>query len=193
MKPTQHSDTLHAEITALHEKLRKETRKKWNRVLPFNELLFDRWEKAQFLKTKKGASVYDSSYVYGDVLIGKSTWVGPNTLLDGSGGRLSIGDYCSISSGVQIYTHQTVNWALTGGKAEYEKKSVRIGNNCYIGPYTVVTMGSQIGSCSVIGAHSFVNGKIPSHSIAFGIPAKVVGKVIVKGKDVKFVYDKNNN
>lgn len=181
-------NTLHSEIWALHEKLRKETKKKWNRVLPFNELLFDRWDKAHFLRAKKGASMYDTSYVYGNVSIGKYTWIGPNTLLDGSGGRLSIGDYCSISSGVQIYTHQTVKWALTGGKAKYEKKSVRIGNNCYIGPYAIITMGSQIGSCSVIGAHSLVNSKIPSHSIAFGTPAKVVGKVLTKGTNVKFVY-----
>ena len=93
----------------------------WNRVLPFEELLFDRWEKANFLKAKKGSSVYHNNYIYGKVIIGKKTWIGPYTLLDGSGGTLKIGDYCSISSGVQIYTHQTVKWALTGGKASYEK------------------------------------------------------------------------
>ena len=55
-------------------------------------------------------------------------------------------------------------------------------------------MGVRIGKCSVIGAHSLVNQSIPPHSIAFGIPAKVVGKVKIRGKDVKFHYfNKSDN
>ena len=87
------------------KKRRSETKKKWNRVLPFNELISDRWEKAQFLNGLSGSSVYDNSYVFGKVSIGKNTWIGPYTILDGSGGKLTIGEFCSISSGVQIYTH----------------------------------------------------------------------------------------
>lgn len=190
MKTKKHemSDQFYAELISLYKKRRNEVKKKWNRVLPFNELISDRWEKAQFLNGLSGSSIYDNSYVFGKVSIGKNTWIGPYTILDGSGGKLSIGDFCSISSGVQIYTHNTVNWALTGGKSEYEKKSVRIGDNCYIGPNSIIAMGSTIGKCSIIGSSSFVNSKIPSHSIAFGSPAKIVGKVIVKGKKVEFEY-----
>lgn len=187
-KKNEAIDELHSNFWKLYESLRDDSKEKWDRVLPFNELLFDRWEKANYLKTKKGANVYDSSYIFGDVSIGKNTWIGPNTILDGSGGKLKIGDYCSISSGVQIYTHQTVNWALTGGKSDYEKDSTSIGNNCYVGPNSIITMGSKIGKYSVIGAHSLVNSKIPPNSIVFGIPGKVVGKVVVKGKNVSFDY-----
>ena len=182
------SDQFYANLTSLYKKRRSETKKKWNRVLPFNELISDRWEKAQFLNGLSGSSVYDSSYVFGKVSIGKNTWIGPYTILDGSGGKLSIGEFCSISSGVQIYTHNTVKWALTKGKSEFEKKSVRIGDCCYIGPNSIIGMGSSIGKCSVIGSLSFVNSKIPPYSIAFGSPAKIVGKVIVKGKKVEFKY-----
>ena len=182
------SDQFYANLTSLYKKRRSETKKKWDRVLPFNELISDRWEKAQFLNGLSGSSVYDSSYVFGKVSIGKNTWIGPYTILDGSGGKLSIGEFCSISSGVQIYTHNTVKWALTKGKSEFEKKSVRIGDCCYIGPNSIIGMGSNIGKCSVIGSLSFVNSKIPPYSIAFGSPAKIVGKVIVKGKKVEFKY-----
>jgi len=182
------SDQFYANLTSLYKKRRSETKKKWNRVLPFNELISDRWEKAQFLNGLSGSSVYDSSYVFGKVSIGKNTWIGPYTILDGSGGKLSIGEFCSISSGVQIYTHNTVKWALTKGKSDFEKKSVRIGDCCYIGPNSIIGMGSSIGKCSVIGSLSFVNSKIPPYSIAFGSPAKIVGKVIVKGKKVEFKY-----
>ena len=117
------SDQFYANLTSLYKKRRSETKKKWNRVLPFNELISDRWEKAQFLNGLSGSSVYDNSYVFGKVSIGKNTWIGPYTILDGSGGKLTIGEFCSISSGVQIYTHNTVKWALTKGKSEFEKKS----------------------------------------------------------------------
>ena len=179
---------LYSELKSLHNELRNDAKRKWKRVLPFEELLFDRWEKAGFIKAKKGTNVYHNNYIYGRVQIGKNTWIGPYTLLDGSGGKLTIGDYCSISSGVQIYTHQTVEWALTGGKASYQKKATAIGNYCYLGPYSVVTMGIKIGKCCVIGAHSLVNSDIPPYSIAFGIPARRVGKVSIKGSNVTYHY-----
>jgi len=190
MVETSKIDVTHNSILKLYYELRVKKQKEWKRVLPLNELLVDRWEKAKFLKAKKGASVYDSSYVFGNVFIGKNTWVGPNTILDGSGDKLTIGDYCSISAGVQIYTHQTVNWALTAGKAKYDKKEVTIGSCCYIGPCTVIAMGSKIGKCCIIGTHSFVNSVIPPYSIAFGSPATVVGKVKIKNGNVSLTYFK---
>jgi acetyltransferase-like isoleucine patch superfamily enzyme len=189
-KKSDISDKFYSDLISLYKKKQREIQKKWNRVLPINELFSDRWEKANFLNGKKGSSIYDNSYVYGKVSIGKNTWIGPYTILDGSGGKLSIGDFCSISSGVQIYTHNTVKWAISGGKAEYEKKSVRISDNCYVGPYSVISMGSNIGKGSIIGTLSFVNSRIPPYSIAFGSPAKIVGKVKVKGKNVEFEYFK---
>lgn len=144
--------------------------------------------KADFLKSKKGTSIYDSSYVFGDVSIGENTWIGPNTILDGSGGKLRIGDFCSIASGVQIYTHSAAKWVVSGGKASYEHSPTTIGNCCFIGPNSIITLVSKIGRRCVIGAQSFVNSNIPANSIAFGVPAKVVGKVVVKGKKVNFSY-----
>ncbi len=177
-------------LRLLHDKLRREKKDEWNRVLPLEELIFDRWEKARFVKAKKGSSIYHMSYVFGNVQIGRNTWVGPFTVLDGSGGKLSIGDFCSISTGVQIYTHNTVDWAVSGGKAPYEKKDTTVGSCCYIGPYSVVAMGSKIGKCSIIGSHSLVSSDIPPYSIAFGTPARVVGRLEIRGRTVKKIYFK---
>jgi len=127
----------------------------------------------------EGTSIYHNSYVFGDVRVGKNTWIGPFTILDGSG-QLEIGSNCSISSGVQIYSHDTVMWALSEGKAEYEKRPVRIGDCCYIGSQTVITKGVAIGNYIVIGALSLVNKDIPDNSIAMGAPAKIVGEVIIE-------------
>ena len=175
---------------AVHLTLRQEMNKRWRRDLPFDELLFDRWERARHLRFGKQASIYQNSYVYGDVSVGAHTWIGPFTLLDGSG-KLSIGEYCSISAGVQIYTHNSVHWALSGGKTKYEYAPVSVGNYCYIGSQTVISEGVTIGHHSVIGACSFVNRDIPPYSVAFGSPCLVRGRVkIDRGGSVRLLLDK---
>jgi acetyltransferase-like isoleucine patch superfamily enzyme len=191
MKKNNELEELHSNLLLLHEKLRKEMKIKWDRVLPFEELLFDRWEKAAFLKSKSNANVYHNSYWYGDVKVGKNTWVGPFTILDGSAGKLKVGDFCSISSGVHIYTHNMSEWCLTGGKAKKQSGNVTIGDCCFIGPDSLIPLGIKIGKCSLIGAHSFVHSDIPPNSIAYGSPAKIVGKVKVMGNKVEYSYFKD--
>ncbi len=146
---------------------------KFKRVLPVNELFTDRWEKARFLKFGEKTSVYDSCVIMGEVKVGKNTWIGPFTLLDGSGG-LEIGDNCSISTGVQIYSHDSVEWAISGGIASYEYARTVIENNCYIGPNTIIAKGVTIGMGTIIGANSFVKKSFPSNSKIAGNPAKSI-------------------
>lgn len=172
----------------VYEHLRKQMRDRWQRDLPIEELMFDRWERAKNLHFGEGTSIYHNSYVYGDVKIGHHTWVGPYTLLDGSGG-LEIGDYCSVSAGVLIYTHDNVKWTLSGGKAEHERAAVSIGNCTYIGSQTVIAKGVTIGEHCVIGACAFVNCSIPPYSVAVGAPCRVVGRVEINNDQVRLIYD----
>lgn len=166
------------QLRELHARLRDETRQRWNRDLPLEEMLFDRWERARSLGFGKGTSIYHSSYVYGDVHVGENTWIGPMTVLEGSG-VITIGSNCSISSGVQIFTHDSVQWALSGGKAAYEKAPVTIGDCCYIGSQTVIAKGVTIGDHCVIGACSFVNEDIPPYTVAAGAPCKPRGRAVI--------------
>lgn len=142
--------------------------------MPFGDYISDRWEKARYLGFGEQTTIYDSSLVLGDVKVGKNCWIGPNTILDGSGG-LSIGDFCDISAGVHIYTHDTVQRVIH--QRNIEKAPVTIGNHCYIGPYTVISKGVTIGDYVVIGAHSFVNKDIPSFSKGHGTPFRITSRL----------------
>jgi acetyltransferase-like isoleucine patch superfamily enzyme len=133
--------------------------------------------------------VYASAYVYGRVLVGPRTWIGPFVLLDGSGGGLSIGANCSISAGVHIYTHDTVQWALTNGAAEPVRRPVSIGDQCFVGPKATIVHGVSIGDRCVVGAHAFVDRDVPDGTIVLGAPARPAGRVVVDGDRAELVFD----
>lgn len=166
-------ENVFASLKEFWRRRQKEVNKKWNRTLPIGDYIVDRWEKAKELGFGDGASIYDSSLVIGDVKVGANTWIGPFTLLDGSGG-LEIGSFCSVSAGVQIYTHDSVKWAVSGGVNEIEKAATTIGSRCYIGPNTIISKGVKIGDGCVIGANSLVQNDIPSKSKVFGSPCKII-------------------
>jgi acetyltransferase-like isoleucine patch superfamily enzyme len=162
------------ELKSFWHTMRENVNNCYKRTLPFGEYVSDRWEKASLLGFGSGASIYDSSYVFGDVSVGANTWIGPFTILDGSGASLIIGSGCSVSAGVQIYTHDSVNWALSGGAAPYHKAATKIGDRCYIGPNVVIAAGVTIGDGVVIGANSVVLKDLPPGVKVAGSPAKLI-------------------
>ena len=165
--------SLYESLLNLVGALRLQKKKAFNRFLPLGEYFGDRWLRAQHYGFGEGSSIYDSAVVIGDVQVGENTWIGPNTLLDGSGG-LEIGSNCSISAGVQLYSHDSVEWAVSGGDADYEYASTCVGNNSYIGPNSIVTKGVKIGNGCIIGAQSFVCSDVADGQKVAGAPAKPI-------------------
>lgn len=159
------------------------------RSLSFQDGMFDRWERARRLGFGERTSIYNSATVFGNVSVGADSWIGPNTVLDGSGGGLSIGSFCSIASGVHIYTHDTVLWALSGGALQRAEGSVSIGSCVYIGSQSVIAAGVRIGSRCVIGANSFVNNDVADGTVVGGSPARRIGTVVGESDAVRIVYD----
>ena len=148
------------DLLSLINQLRSEMKKKFNRHVSIQDLLSDRWETASFYGFGEGTSCYNNVLIIGDVKVGKNTWIGPNVILDGSGG-LEIGDFVSISAGVHIYTHDTLDWSHSMGKKSIKRNRTKIGNGVYLGPNSIIQMGTIINDKAVVGAMSFVNKDIP--------------------------------
>ena len=178
------------ELQRLKETRDAELRVNYDRSLPFADAQFDRWARAKTLGFGDKTSIYDSSFIFGDVKVGVETWIGPFTMLDGSGGGLTIGDHCSISAGVHIYTHDTVLWAVSGGVQPARKSAVAIGSNTYIGAQSVIVAGVTIGERCVIAANSLVNRDVPDGTIVGGTPAKKIGHVEGKGAEPRLVFSR---
>jgi len=133
------------------------------------------------------------AWIVGNPKIGEGTWIGAFTVIDGSGG-LEIGKNCDISCGAHIYTHSTVKRCVQGkrlnkdgtiNKELIERKPVKIGDCTFIGPNSVVLMGVNIGKHCIIGAGSVVTKDVPDNTVVAGVPAKIIGKVVLKKDKVE--------
>jgi acetyltransferase-like isoleucine patch superfamily enzyme len=174
------------QLQSLLEFLRMRMKAQHNRHVSTAQLLYDRWELARDYGFGEGTSVYDDVLILGDVQVGKLCWIGPNAILDGSGG-LEIGDHVDVGAGTHIYSHNTIQRALTGHSAQVFYNPTRIGNCCFIAPNSVISAGTVLGDHTFVAVGSFVEGKFPSHSYLAGNPARQIGHVIVEGRTAKII------
>lgn len=89
---------------------------------------------------------------------------------------LKIGDYCKITHGSVILTHDYSRSVLRRAYGEIigEAAMTTIGDNVFIGINSIVLMGAHIGNNVIIGAGSVVHGTIPDNCVAAGNPCKVI-------------------
>ena len=141
------------------------------------------------LGIKMGSNAYFKGPIYFDY--GCNTSVGDNfyansnlTILDVC--PVNIGNNVFIGTGVSIVTpihplrYQERNPYLSDKGYITDKeyaKPITIEDNCWIASNVTICGGVTIGSGSVIGAGSVVTKSIPSNSLAYGNPAKVVRKI----------------
>lgn len=106
---------------------------------------------------------------------GKRLAVNRGTLIDGKGSvqigdNVLIGPYVVIASAQHSFEQVGVPMIM---QVETQKEVV-IGNDVWIGAHAVILPGVHIGDRVIIGAGSIVSHDIEAHSIAAGVPARII-------------------
>lgn len=115
-------------------------------------------------------------------ILGQPNFIASTVWLDGSDYSLiELNEGCTLSSRVQVFTH---DWSLytigRGMGLKIDKpigifRSVRIGKYAFIGSGSILLPGADIGDGSIVGAGSVVRGQVPPWTIVVGSPAEVAG------------------
>jgi carbonic anhydrase/acetyltransferase-like protein (isoleucine patch superfamily) len=113
------------------------------------------------------------------VEIGKGTYIfdPARTIIDVTRPNLlKIGQYCKITSGATILTHDYSRSVLRRvyGEIIGEAAETIIGDNVFIGINAMILMGSNIGNNVIIGAGAVVKGTVPDNTIVAGNPAGII-------------------
>lgn len=116
---------------------------------------------------------FDWSEDAGGITLGDDCYIGPNSTLFGSGGIVA-GNNFSVGPGVVIAAQQLTQYGSPVVQHLPRFAPIRFGNNVSICAHATILQGVEIGDFTVIGAGAVVARNIPPHSLAVGMPARVV-------------------
>ncbi|WP_313982751.1 acyltransferase [Xanthocytophaga flavus] len=108
-----------------------------------------------------------------NISIGDHCVINRNVLLDGRGGKLSIGNNVDIAQETNIWT---LEHDVHDDYHRDKGGSVTIEDHVWIASRVTILPGITIGKGAVIASGSVVTKDVPSMSIVGGIPAKVIGQ-----------------
>jgi len=132
------------------------------------------------------------------IVIGKGVFIGRGSILCCKDGDIAIQDNVNISYNCELFSSRYLLigrdsviaaycYLMSGGSYDHRRLDVTfaaqdgyaqgpttIGEDCWLGAKVVVLDGVSIGERTVVGAGSVVTKNLPSHTVAVGVPARVV-------------------
>jgi acetyltransferase-like isoleucine patch superfamily enzyme len=113
------------------------------------------------------------------IVIGKSCWVGINSLISSGQGGVNIGDRVLIGPNVTVVTgnHEYASAETPATEMEYLGKPINIGSDVWIGANSVILGGVSIGEHSVIAAGAVVVHEVPPFTVVGGVPARFIKNI----------------
>ncbi len=135
----------------------------------------------------KKTVIYRNAKIRGSE-VGAYSYISPNTVIENAqiGRFCSISDHCRIGMGThntnQISTSPIFTQKVNGTKARWVDKNVndspfrtvRVGNDVWIGSRAMILGGVTVGDGAVVGAGAVVTKDVPAYAIVAGVPAKVI-------------------
>lgn len=142
--------------------------------------------RVEYSDVSSKAKVWGNSKLFYATL-GDYSYIGPHSRVI----HATIGKFCSIGAEVRIGmgTHTLnnlstasiftakkngtgISWTTENSFEEY--KTVKIGNDVWIGQRAMIMGGVHIGNGAVVGAGAIVTKDVPPYTIVAGVPARVV-------------------
>lgn len=108
-----------------------------------------------------------------NINIGNNTVINTRVLLDGRGGRLSIGDNVDIARDVNIWT---LEHDINDSGHKTKGGDVVIEDYVWIASRVTILPGVTIGKGAIVACGAVVTKDVAPMSIVGGIPAKMIGE-----------------
>lgn len=112
-------------------------------------------------------------------------------------GRLTVGDHCSINSGVifgltcdmtlgryvlvgdnvsfRTADHEFADIGIPMGDQGERRGSIVVEDDVWLGANVTILRGVRIGRGAIVGANAVVTRDVPAYAIVGGVPAKTIG------------------
>lgn len=148
--------------------------REWIMFIPFHAV------RRFFLRRQLCSLGSGSSFLLGveirtprNVAIGNNCVINTRVLLDGRGGKISIGNNVDIA-------HEAVIWTLEHDPQDdhYTAKGagVIVEDYAWIASRATILPGITIGRGAVVACNSVVTKDVPAMAIVAGVPAKIIGQ-----------------
>lgn len=113
----------------------------------------------------------------GDVIIGDNTRIGLHTTVIGP---VEIGNNVNLAQGIVVtaLNHNFTDCTKRIDEQGISTAKVTIGNDVWIGANATVLPGVTIGNHCVVAAGAVVTKDVPPYSLAGGVPAKILKKLV---------------
>jgi len=128
-------------------------------------------ERANFLGLPEGCRIRENAKIISqeNLKIGNNVWIGESAILDASGG-LEIGSNTSVGLTVFLWSHDSHKLNQEGNNTQENRGKIRrlktiIGKNCFIAGPSLIMPGVRVGDNCIIGPMSVVFKDLPNGTI----------------------------